>query len=147
MRSRARPLAFVLALSKMCRVQEVLQAINDPRRREILRLVSRRELAAGEIHGAFGDVTFGAVSQHLRVLAEAGLVEVRRDGRHRRYRARLATLAPLRAWLEQMWTHALDDLAALAEEEAAQQQPQAEAPRKPARTSPRTLTRTPGARR
>jgi DNA-binding transcriptional ArsR family regulator len=95
----------------------VLHAIAEPRRREILRLVWQHERAAGEIHRAIGDVTFGAVSQHLRVLATAGLVEARRDGRHRYYRARRAALGPLRRWLEQMWTQALDDLAALAEAE------------------------------
>jgi DNA-binding transcriptional ArsR family regulator len=91
--------------------------IAEPRRREILRLVWHGERAAGEIHRAIGDVTFGAVSQHLRVLSEAGLVEVRRDGRHRYYRARRAALGPLRRALEQMWASALDDLAGLAESE------------------------------
>jgi DNA-binding transcriptional ArsR family regulator len=101
-------------------VQSVLQAINEPRRREILRLVSRRELAAGDIHRAFADeVTFGAISQHLKVLAEVGLVVMRRDGRRRLYRAQLAPLAPLRQWLDQMWERALTDLAALAEAEEA----------------------------
>ncbi|HUJ58217.1 MAG TPA: metalloregulator ArsR/SmtB family transcription factor [Kofleriaceae bacterium] len=93
----------------------VLHALAEPRRREILRLTWRAERAAGEIHRAFGDVTFGAVSQHLRVLAAAGLVDVRKAGRHRFYRARRAALGPLRRWLEQMWASALDDLAALAE--------------------------------
>jgi DNA-binding transcriptional ArsR family regulator len=97
-------------------MQSVLAAINEPRRREILRLVSRRELAAGQIHAKLDDVTFGAISQHLRVLAEAGLVEVRRDGRHRRYRARLEPLETLRAWLDTLWSRALDRLATLAEE-------------------------------
>jgi DNA-binding transcriptional ArsR family regulator len=95
----------------------VLAAVAEPRRREILRLVWNGERAAGEIHRAIGGVTFGAVSQHLRVLAEAGLVEARRDGRHRYYRARRAALGPLRKWLEQMWASALDDLTALAEAE------------------------------
>jgi DNA-binding transcriptional ArsR family regulator len=108
-------------------MQAVLQAISEPRRRDILSLVARRELAAGEIHRAFDDVTFGAISQHLRVLSEAGLVVMRKDGRHRRYRARLDDLGPLRSWLEDMWTRALDDLARLAEAE------QPALPRKPAR--------------
>jgi DNA-binding transcriptional ArsR family regulator len=95
----------------------VLHAVAEPRRREILRLVWDGERAAGDIHRALGEVTFGAVSQHLRVLAEAGLVEARREGRHRYYRARRAALGPLRKWLEQMWASALDDLAALAEGE------------------------------
>ena len=98
-------------------MQAALQAIHEPRRREILHLVSRRELPAGEIHRAFGDVTFGAISQHLRVLADAGLVVMRKDGRRRLYRAQLEPLGPLRAWLETMWSRALDDLTTLAEAE------------------------------
>jgi DNA-binding transcriptional ArsR family regulator len=57
----------------------VLRALAEPRRREILRLTWRSERAAGELHRALGGVTFGAVSQHLKVLADAGLVDVRRD--------------------------------------------------------------------
>jgi len=98
-------------------VQTVLHALSEPRRREILRLTWTEERSAGELHRAFGDVTFGAVSQHLRVLADAGLVACRRDGRHRYYRARRRELGPLRTWLEQMWARSLSDLAALAEAE------------------------------
>jgi DNA-binding transcriptional ArsR family regulator len=95
----------------------LLAAVAEPRRRDILRIVWDGEHAAGDIHRAIGDITFGAVSQHLRVLADAGLVSVRKDGRHRYYRARRAALGPLRRWLEQMWTTALDELATLAEAE------------------------------
>jgi len=108
-------------------VQAILDAIGEPRRREILRLTWDREVAAGDLHRAFGDVTFGAVSQHLGVLARAGLVDVRKDGRYRYYRARTHELGPLRAWLESMWERSLDQLAALAE---ADEQP-------PARRRPR----------
>jgi DNA-binding transcriptional ArsR family regulator len=98
-------------------MQAVLSALGEPRRREILHMLSRRELAAGQIHRALDDVTFGAISQHLRVLAEARLVSVRKEGRQRIYRARLDSLAPLRTWLESMWTRSLDQLAMLAEQE------------------------------
>ena len=98
-------------------MQTILQAISEPRRREILRLTWSEERSAGELHRAFGDVTFGAVSQHLRVLADAGLVACRRDGRHRYYRARRRELGALRTWLEQMWSRSLSDLATLAETE------------------------------
>ena len=100
-------------------MQAVLHALSEPRRREILRLTWTEERSAGALHRAFGDVTFGAVSQHLRVLADAGLVACRRDGRHRYYRARRRELGPLRTWLEQMWSRSLSDLAALAEGEEA----------------------------
>ena len=61
------------------------------------------------------DVTFGAVSMHLRALAEAGLVDVRVDGRQRLYRARREALGPMGRMLEQMWGQALWRLKVLAE--------------------------------
>ena len=67
----------------------------SPRRREILRLVWSDELAAGEIHASMPDVTFGAVSLQLRALVEAGLVDVRSEGRHRFYRARREAFGPV----------------------------------------------------
>ena len=94
---------------------QVLGALASPRRREILRLVWRHELMAGAIHKAMPDVTFGAVSLHLRALAEAGLVDVRVDGRRRIYRARREALGPIGRMLEQMWGHALWRLKVLAE--------------------------------
>lgn len=91
-----------------------LQVISEPRRREILRLVWDDELASGEIASRF-DLTFGAVSQHLGVLREAGFVRVRRDGNRRLYRADRERLGPLATALEAMWSDALDRLAAAAE--------------------------------
>jgi len=99
-----------------------LLALAAPRRREILALVRRRERSAGEIHRALGEVTFGAVSQHLGVLQGAGLVSVRREGRRRIYRARPEGLAPLRQWLESMWDDALASLKQLAEAEERQRE-------------------------
>jgi len=97
----------------------VLRALGAPRRRDILRIVRRRERSAGDIHRALGDVTFGAVSQHLGVLERAGLVTARRDGRSRLYQARPEGLEPLKEWLESMWDEALASLKALAEAEEA----------------------------
>ncbi len=73
------------------------------------------ERPAGEIARPF-EVTFGAVSQHLKILREAGLVEVRREGRHRFYRARKEEMGPIRQVLEAMWVDRLKRLRALAEE-------------------------------
>jgi DNA-binding transcriptional ArsR family regulator len=98
-------------------MDSVLHALGAPRRRDILRIVRRRERSAGDIHRALGGVTFGAVSQHLGVLERAGLVTARRDGRSRLYQTRPEGLAPLREWLECMWDEALASLAALAEAE------------------------------
>src|SRR5580700_5737535 len=86
---------------------EALKAIAEPRRREILRLVARDELAAGEIAAAF-DVTRTAVSQHLTVLKNAGLITERRDGTRRLYRARPDGLAGLRQFLDDIWADSLD---------------------------------------
>jgi DNA-binding transcriptional ArsR family regulator len=80
---------------------DAVRAIAEPRRREILRLCWRDERTAGELAGHF-DVTFGAVSQHLKVLRDAGLVTVRQDGTRRWYRADRAQLGPLAAYLESM---------------------------------------------
>jgi len=83
-------------------------------RRAILRLVAHDELAAGEIAQAF-EVTRTAVSQHLTVLRNAGLVSERRVGTRRYYRARPEGLAGLREFLEDMWASSLDMARRLAE--------------------------------
>jgi DNA-binding transcriptional ArsR family regulator len=94
---------------------DTVKVIAEPRRREILRLCWRAERSAGELADAF-DVTFGAVSQHLKVLRDAGLVSVRRDGTRRFYLANRGALGPLAAYLEEQWGEQLDRLAHLAEQ-------------------------------
>jgi DNA-binding transcriptional ArsR family regulator len=91
-----------------------LQVISEPHRREILRLTWNDELSAGEIASRF-EITFGAVSQHLGVLRDAGFVRARRAGNQRFYRADRERLGPLGQALEAMWTDALDRLAAAVE--------------------------------
>jgi DNA-binding transcriptional ArsR family regulator len=85
----------------------VLTAIASPRRREILRLVWTEEMAAGAIHLAMPDITFGAVSLQLRTLLEAGLIESRAEGRHRLYRANREAVGPVGRMLEEMWNDSL----------------------------------------
>jgi DNA-binding transcriptional ArsR family regulator len=97
-------------------MEAVLRAIADPRRREIIRLVRFEERSAGEISSHF-DVSRPAISQHLSILREAGLVTERRDGNRRLYRARPEALADVRAYIEQFWTDHLDRLKAAAEQE------------------------------
>jgi DNA-binding transcriptional ArsR family regulator len=94
-----------------------LRAVSAPRRRAIIRLVWDRELSAGQIASHFDDVSWAAVSQHLRILREAGLVRERRAGNYRLYRADQRALGPLRAALKSMWEQDLAALGALAEEE------------------------------
>jgi DNA-binding transcriptional ArsR family regulator len=101
----------------------VLAALASPRRRELLRLCWREERSAGELHRALGDVTFGAVSQHLRVLGDAGLVTCTRRGRSRLYRARRGAVGPLRHWLESHWADALYQLKLHAELEESRRGP------------------------
>jgi DNA-binding transcriptional ArsR family regulator len=90
-------------------MEAVLKAIGAPHRRQILSLVRDGELSAGAIAAHF-DVTRPAVSQHLTVLKEAGLVEERRDGTRRLYRARPQGLEPIREFLEQFWDERLEAL-------------------------------------
>ena len=97
-------------------MEAVARAIAEPRRRAILRLVRDDELAAGEIAAHF-DVTRPAVSQHLTVLKEAGLVSERRDGTKRIYRFRPEGVEELRAFIEDMWTERLATLKDEAERE------------------------------
>lgn len=85
------------------------RAIAEPRRRQILALVRDGELTAGEIAAHF-EVTRPAVSQHLTVLKEAGLVSERRDGTRRIYRARPEGLVELRTFLEAFWDQRLASL-------------------------------------
>lgn len=95
-------------------MEAALKAIAEPRRREILRLVRDDERTAGDIAQAF-EVTRPAISQHLRVLKEAGLVTERRDGTRRYYRAHPNGLRELRRFLEEFWQESLDRLKAAAE--------------------------------
>ena len=90
-------------------MQTALEAIANPRRRAILRLVWKRELSAGEIASNF-DVSWPAVSQNLRILRDAGLVTERRDGNRRLYRADRRALGPLAKAVQSMWE---EDLAQL----------------------------------
>jgi DNA-binding transcriptional ArsR family regulator len=97
-------------------VEAALKAIAAPRRRQILTLVRDGELSAGEIAAHF-DVTRPAVSQHLNVLKEAGLVSERRNGTRRLYRARPEGLTGLKDFLEEFWDVRLEALKREAEKE------------------------------
>jgi DNA-binding transcriptional ArsR family regulator len=89
-----------------------LQALAEPRRVAILELLRDGERPVGELVGRLG-LTQPAVSKHLRVLKDAGLVEARVDAQRRLYRIRPEPLADLDAWLapyRQLWTTHLDKL-------------------------------------
>jgi DNA-binding transcriptional ArsR family regulator len=91
---------------------EALAAMADPTRRELLRLLIDGELSAGELAGRF-PVSRPAISRHLRVLREAGLVRARTDGKRRLYALDPRPLRELDDWLEpyrDLWAHRLDAL-------------------------------------
>ena len=97
-------------------MEAALRAIAEPRRRQILELVREHELSAGEIASQF-EVTRPAISQHLGVLKEAGLVDERRNGTRRLYRARPQGLAELKTFLDAFWDAKLEALQREAERE------------------------------
>ena len=99
-------------------MEAALRAIAEPRRRRILELVRERELSAGEIASQF-EITRPAISQHLGVLKEAGLVDERRNGTRRLYRARPQGLAELKTFLDAFWDAKLEALQQEAEREEA----------------------------
>jgi len=96
---------------------DVLRALAEPRRRQILRLLADDELPVGRLAEQF-DVTRGAVSQHLRVLQDAGLVTHRSVGTRNLYRTVPDGLAELRAYLDETWASALDVARRLVEVES-----------------------------
>jgi DNA-binding transcriptional ArsR family regulator len=95
---------------------EVFDAIAQPTRREILRLLAEGELTAGTVASRF-DVTQPAISQHLKVLREAGLVRERRDGARRLYSVRPEGLSDLQSFLATFFDERLMHLKDLAEAE------------------------------
>ena len=92
------------------------QALAEPRRRAILRLVRDQPRPVNEIAEHF-DVTPQAVSQHLKVLREAGLVDVRPQGQRRLYVVRPEGLEDVRALLEELWPASLQRLKRAVEED------------------------------
>jgi uncharacterized protein YndB with AHSA1/START domain/DNA-binding transcriptional ArsR family regulator len=107
----------------------VLTAIAEPHRREILELIRTRELSSGEIASHFR-VTRPAISQHLRVLTDAGLVTLRKEGTKHIYRARPEGMAELRDFLNEFWTGRLDVLKAQVEAQEAGERERMKAPKR-----------------
>ena len=95
-------------------MEKAIRAIAEPNRRRILQLVTAKELSAGEIAAEF-EITRPAVSQHLGVLREAGLVSERRDGTRRLYSLRPEGFDDLKSFLEAFWDEGLERLKEAAE--------------------------------
>ncbi|MFZ5817578.1 MAG: ArsR/SmtB family transcription factor [Bacillota bacterium] len=102
-------------------MEKALQALADPTRRQILDLLVNGELPAGEISRHFPRISRPAVSQHLAVLREAGLVSERQEGRYRLYRLEPEPLREIwEGWLQKyqrFWSDRLLDLKRLVESE------------------------------
>src|SRR5689334_13783595 len=100
-------------MSRRSARSDVFLAVSDPTRRAMLDMLADRDRAVGELAERF-DVTLSAVSQHLRVLREAGLVESRKEGRQRVYRLAAEPLKDVHAWskrYEEFWTDRIGALA------------------------------------
>jgi len=91
---------------------DAFMALADPTRRQIIQTLASGETAFGDIAEQF-EMSRPAVSQHLKVLREAGLVAVRRDAQRRIYRVEASGLREVDEWLEKVrrfWDERLDDL-------------------------------------
>jgi len=92
--------------------RDVFQAIADPTRREIIHLVSRQSLTQNAVADHF-DISRPAVSKHIKILTECGLIVIKQQGRERYCEAQLKQLNEVSAWIEQyreFWTSKLDAL-------------------------------------
>ncbi len=98
------------------RIDAVAHALADGTRRGLLRLVRDEELAAGDLARRFPEISRPAVSQHLRVLRQAGLVRSRRDGNHHLYQAQTEGLGEMWQFIDEMWTDRLARLKWAAEQ-------------------------------
>lgn len=98
--------------------QAVLRALAEPRRQEMLRLVRREARSVGEIAAHF-DITEQAVSQHLQVLRDAGLVDVRKQGQRRLYVVKPDGLEILHEFLAELWPRGLERLKKVVERDEA----------------------------
>ncbi len=104
------------ASAQLSPLDRAAHAVADPTRRRILHLVRDHEIPAGELAAHFTNLSRPAVSQHLRVLADAALVSVRVEGNRRLYRAQPEGLAEVRAFVDSMWTDSLARLKVAAEQ-------------------------------
>ncbi len=92
--------------------RDVFQAIADPTRRKIIHLIAQQSLNLNAIAENF-DVSRPAISQHIKLLIECGLVQIKKQGRERYCEAKLEKLTEVSAWVEQyrkFWTTKLDAL-------------------------------------
>lgn len=94
--------------------RDVFQAIADPTRRQILGMIAYKPLNVNAVSGNF-KISRAAVYKHMKILKEAGLVDIKKEGRERFCRAKLEKLEVVSSWVEQyrkLWNQKLDSLEA-----------------------------------
>ncbi|WP_286230959.1 ArsR/SmtB family transcription factor [Neobacillus mesonae] len=96
-------------MSQPAQKHDVFQAIADPTRREVLKLLAEKELPISEITSHF-PMSRTAIAKHLKVLSDAELVSGRKQGREKIYRLHLEPLTELRRFYEQFWSNKLSIL-------------------------------------
>jgi DNA-binding transcriptional ArsR family regulator len=104
-------------MARAATTSDVFNAVAEPRRREILTLLVVKELPVGAIVTALS-LDQPSVSKHLRVLRDVGLVNVRRNGRHKFYSTNAPAIRPLHEWaetFERYWKNQLDRIKERAE--------------------------------
>ena len=92
--------------------RDVFQAIADPTRREIIRMIATQSLNLNSVADKF-DISRPAISKHIKILTECGLITINQKGRERHCEANLRKLNEVSAWVEQykrFWTQKLDAL-------------------------------------
>jgi len=92
--------------------RDVFQAIADPTRREIINMISHESLHLNLVAEKF-DISRPAISKHIKILTECGLITIKQQGRHRYCEAKLDKLNEVSGWVEQyrkFWTQKLDAL-------------------------------------
>lgn len=117
---------IILGMARLATTHDIFNAVAEPARRDVLALLARGERAVGAIVDALR-LAQPAVSKHLRVLAEVGLVRVRKLGRQRVYSINAEALRPMHDWVSQfeaLWDKQLHDIKAAAEAKARQRNAQ-----------------------
>ena len=125
-------------MARAATTSDVFNAVAEPRRREILTLLVVKELPVGEIV-AILQLDQPSVSKHLRVLRDVGLVQARRNGRHKLYRTNAPAIQPLHEWagtFERYWTHQLNRIKERAEAKMRVHEEDENPPRNPAPKNP-----------
>ncbi len=127
-------------MARAATTSDVFNAVAEPRRREILTLLVVKELPVGEIV-AILRLDQPSVSKHLRVLRDVGLVQARRNGRHKLYRTNAQAIRPLHEWagtFERYWTNQLNRIKDRAEAKMRVREEDQNPPRDPSpRNSPK----------